>query len=56
MLVPPAMKLASDISSRCSGMLVWMPSTTVSDSAVRMRASAWARVSAWTMILPIIES
>ena len=33
-----------------------MPSTTVSDSAMRMRASAWSRVSPWTMILPIMES
>ena len=56
MVVPPSMNLASAISSRCSGMLVWMPSTTVSDSAVRMRASAWLRVSPWQMILPIIES
>jgi Asp-tRNA(Asn)/Glu-tRNA(Gln) amidotransferase A subunit family amidase len=36
----------------CYGALT----TTVSDSAVRMRASACSRVSPCTMILPIIES
>jgi hypothetical protein len=56
MPVPPSMNLASTISSRCSAMLVLMPSTTVSDSAVRMRARACSRVSPCTMILPIIES
>ena len=50
------MNLASTISSRCSGMLVLMPSTTISDSAMRMRAIACSRVSPCTMILPIIES
>jgi hypothetical protein len=51
------MNLASTISSRCSGMLVLMPSTTISDSAMRMRRpAACSRVSPCTMILPIIES
>ena len=31
---------------RCSGMLVWMPSTTISESAMRMRAIACSRVVA----------
>ena len=39
-----------------AGMDLEMPSTTVSRSAVRMRASACSRVSPCTMILPIIES
>ena len=56
MLVPPAMKAASAISWRCSGMLVLMPSTSISLSALRMRAIACSRVSPCTMILPIIES
>ena len=43
--MPPPMNLASTISSRCSAMLVWMPSITVSFSAVRMRAIACSRVS-----------
>ena len=44
-MMPPRMKRVSSSSSRCSGMLVWMPSTTISESAMRMRAIACSRVS-----------
>ena len=37
-------------------MLVLMPSITISESAVRMRAIATARVSPCVISLPIIES
>ena len=38
------------------GMLVLMPSMTISPSAFFMRAMAASRVSPWAMILPISES
>ena len=45
MLTPPRMKAASFMSSWWSGMLVWIPSITISESATRMRAIACSRVS-----------
>jgi hypothetical protein len=37
-------------------MLVLIPSTTISESAIRIRAIACSRVSPYAMTLPIIES
>jgi hypothetical protein len=37
-------------------MLVLIPSTTISESAMRMRAIAWSRVSPNAITLPTIES
>lgn len=39
MLTPPRMKASSRTSWWCSGMLVRMPSTTISSNAVRMRTA-----------------
>ena len=56
MLMPPRTKAASFMSSWCRGMLVWIPSITISESAMRMRAIACSRVSPWAISLPMSES
>ena len=56
MLVPPSMNLRVGHQLAVQRMLVRDAPTTVSDKAMRMRASACSRVSPCTMILPIIES
>ena len=54
--VPPVAKLASASSSRCNAMLVRMPSTAISESAICMRRIACSRVSPQASTLAIIES
>ena len=56
MSVPPARNAACRKISWCSGTLVLIPSTTISDSALRMRAIAVSRSSPNAMILAISES
>ena len=53
MSTPPAAKPASFTMRRCSGRLVATPSTRISESATRRRASASARVAPWTISLAI---
>ena len=53
---PPRMKLVSLSRSRCSGMLVRIPSTTISESAMRMRLIACSRFAPYAITLPTIES
>ena len=44
------------MSSWCRGMLVCIPSITISERAMRMRAIACSRVSPWAMSLAMSES
>ena len=48
--------MVSRINSACRGRLVWIPSTTASDSAIPMRAIACSRVSPYAINFPINES
>ena len=52
----PAMKSGSRRMRWCSGIEVWMPSTTKKSSARRMRAMASSRLRSCTISLASSES